>query len=774
MANESVDVPEILGALDAEENTPLVNAAPPNTLLASRFSEFLKRMFPTWYGTHASVKEAWSYFELYTLPRRIVHADGTISKAPPGMKNSTLYPAFTTPQHELKDFGTGVAVYFETLRALTLICLVAGLLYIPSILYYASDGYTSKEIHTVTGPLRGSLICPEPMWVPCPDCTPQDWEKSPHRLGHSANGLIFALKNTCAPLRWAQGANHLVVMAFLTISIFALGYHQKRLEKRYDESVLTAADFSIQVDNPPADAINVDEWKDFFEQFGEVAYITVALNNTKLLKALTQRRILLQRAFFQWEDRQALTMPLQSIPVGTEKKSPSLFKKLTQIDATCRMLLEQTYPTSAIFVTFQKEQAQRLAMKTLQIGQLNVVNNRTELLEPKQCFRGNLVLDVLEAPEPSAIRWQDLDESKIQKYCERIFTSLLSFGVILIGFWFVNQAYATGDVGLAATEITLMNMMGPRIFKNINSFESHQSEDSYQASLYWKIAIFRWVNTGIITILIKPFTDTLSDSPESLIASVHAVLRAEIMIAPVLHLLDITGIVKRQILAPSALNQAAMNSHFRGGTQSLGEKYTNVTKTIFLVFFYSAIFPSGFFYGAVALALTYVTDKFLLVRSWRAMPKVGDAVARLSRKIFFPMTLVFLAVMSEFFYSAYPCDNLCDTDTVISSDNEVVYIGSHNMTVHNEETSWIVPVTVEVGEPVYRYCSQDFLQHLGELLDLLGQKNGDWMTEDQVTMTYAFGLFAIGVISVMVSNNLTQDMPEVKVEALGGYVSTHC
>jgi len=761
-------------AADADEDTPLVRASPPNTLLAAKLSAYLAYCFPGSYGTHASVQEAWSYFELYTLPRRMVNDEnGTVSKAPPGEERSTLYPAWTTPQSELKDFGTGVAVYFETLRALTLICLVAGLLYLPTIIYYGSDGYTSQHINTVTGPLRGSLICPEPKWVPCPDCTELEWDESPHRLGRGDGDLIFVLKNTCAPLRWAQGMNHLVVMVFLTVSIFALGFHQKRLEIHYDESVLTAADYSIQVDNPPADAIDPDEWKDYFQQFGDVAFVTVALNNSELLNALTRRRVLLQKAFYKLKHRQALTMPLQEIPVSLEKKKPGLYKKLVAIDAKCRELLKQEFPTSAVFVTFEKERAQRLALQTLEVGQLNVVNNCTEVLETKQCFRGNLVLDISEALEPSSIRWDQLDESNLLKFCERAFTALLSCFVILIGFWLVEKAYATGDVTLAATEITLMNILGPHVFKLINSFESHQSEDSYQASLYWKIAIFRWVNTGIVTILIKPFTDTVSDSPGSLIASVHAVLRAEIMIAPVLHMLDIVGIIKRQILAPRAVNQAAMNSYFRGGKQSLAEKYTNATKTIFLVFFYSAIFPSGFFYGAVALFLTYITDKFLLLRSWGAMPKLGDAVARLSRKVFFPLTLVFLAVMSEFFYSAYPCDNLCDTDDLVSQGNSVdyEYKGSHNVTVSDEHTTWIVAVEVEEGDAVYRFCSQDFLQHLGTLLDVFVQEKGAWMTDDQLSMYYVFGLFAVGVVSVMIFVNCTHDVADAKTEALGGYVS---
>jgi hypothetical protein len=56
----------------------------------------------------------------------------------------------------------------------------------------------------------------------------------------------------------------------------------------------------------------------------------------------------------------------------------------------------------------------------------------------------------------------------------------------------------------------------------------------------------------------------------------------------------------------------------------------SATKIIFVVFFYGAIFPSGFFYGALALFLTYLTDKYLMLRSWGPMPQVRNAVARLN------------------------------------------------------------------------------------------------------------------------------------------------
>jgi hypothetical protein len=238
----------------------------------------------------------------------------------------------------------------------------------------------------------------------------------------------------------------------------------------------------------------------------------------------------------------------------------------------CKNLMQNgTFPTSAVFVTFDEECDQRKCLKLLQVGQVNVVNNNLDVLEAWHRFRGRLVLDVMEPTEPSAVRWQDLDETVCTKVSQRILSSFLSLCVIMAGFWLVSQAYEQGNIGMAATEITLLNILLPHVFKAFNSIECHQYEDSYQGSLYWKITIFRWVNTALVTILIKPFPETLSDSKDSLVASVQAVLRAEIVIAPIVHMLYIGGFIKRMVLAPRARDQAEMNSYFHGAKVNLGE-----------------------------------------------------------------------------------------------------------------------------------------------------------------------------------------------------------
>jgi hypothetical protein len=215
-------------------------------------------------------------------------------------------------------------------------------------------------------------------------------------------------------LQWHQGINHFCVLVFITIAIVSLGFHQKKLEQSYDEDVLTASDYSIVVTNPPNDATNPEEWKDFFSQFGkhEVVYVTVALDNDGLIQALSERRALLQQASFKRIEKTINLEQLQEISKSLAHTNKLLYKKLKRMNETCRELLQQSYPASAVFVTFQTEECQRRVLKALSVGSIYVATNDSSHIEdPNHDFRGKLVLDVEEAVEQSAIRWKDLNKS---------------------------------------------------------------------------------------------------------------------------------------------------------------------------------------------------------------------------------------------------------------------------------------------------------------------------------------------------------------------------
>lgn len=547
----------------ATESTNLVqkSAEKPKGLVYGRaVARFLESCIP-YFGKHGNLSESWDYFEETILPRRKIGGHERATG-----ESTVLYDAWTTPQSALANFGSGIAVYFETLRILAVILLVAYILYLPSIWFYASSTYDPENASNrwYDIPLRGSLMCRHTKWVPCVDCNPRDFPND--RLAIS-NGVSFVLKNDCSPIRIAEGVNHLVVVVFLTFSMIYLGFYQKKLELQYDESILTASDYSIIVLNPPKDAVNADEWKNFFEpKFGKVKYCTVALDNELLISSLTARRALLLQALYQDDTRQQeADGRFVSVPDHVRIQAPKLATKCDIAEEKCRELLkgDRQYHATRVFVTFEYEKSQRDALKALLPR------------DPKFAFRGSQILNLSESMEPSVVRWPDLNETRLIRWTQRGLASLITLFIMYISLQCVWYAFGV-SVNFAAITVAIFSTMAHTIFWLVNKIEAHAEESSYQASLFCKLMAFRFINTVVSTMIITPFTETVGEKSTSLIPAIYAVLQAEVIVTPLANIMDPIGHFNRLFLAPFAKNQEAMNSYFKGTL----ENYGNVARSM--------------------------------------------------------------------------------------------------------------------------------------------------------------------------------------------------
>ena len=96
-------------------------------------------------------------------------------------------------------------------------------------------------------------------------------------------------------------------------------------------------------------------------------------------------------------------------------------------------------------------------------------------------------------------------------------------------------------------------------------------------------------------------------------------------------LLDVYNLVMRYGMGKRAADQQALNRLFGGTYWRLAERYTDVSKTLFVCLFYASIVPSGYAIVAVCFLITYFTDKYLLLRRWKEPPQYGDAMTKRNR-----------------------------------------------------------------------------------------------------------------------------------------------
>jgi hypothetical protein len=215
-----------------------------------------------------------------------------------------------------------------------------------------------------------------------------------------------------------------VSLLFVCVSVYILQKNTKRRERYFDESAQTTTDYAVEVVNPPKDARNVDEWRAFFERFGHVTCCTVALDNEELIAALVARRKLL--ATLENLQPAGVVMDPNDIDSAVEMAEPIpwYYKLICAMDAeTLKVEIEKLneqiltdlakrdYDVSNIFIVFETEHAQQEALRELAVLGIDKLRNNTSALPSDLLFRGEKVLDVKEPPEPSSVRWKDLDES---------------------------------------------------------------------------------------------------------------------------------------------------------------------------------------------------------------------------------------------------------------------------------------------------------------------------------------------------------------------------
>jgi len=750
-----------------------------------------------------SLDKAWAYFEHVTLPRYLdhnaaIHGTGTsetksnsnrgfrgqlrrsvrrlilghedvMDLAEPGEDNypTKLYSPLWTPMNQMGDFGLGVGLYFTALRSITLLALVCGLLNIPNMIYFAGDNYSNRQ-DGVDIFLKGSAVCTEQEYVPCPTCSIDDFADTPHRIATASSfygeeDLIFVVKNYCDGAKLQLVMVNFATLVLVFVGMTLIGRHLKKQEILFDEDEQTCQDYSIVIRNPPPDATDPDEWKTFFDtNFGSDVHTTcctVARDNYLLVRALVRRRELLQKLKWALPPGTSLDIPslndtardlkqkrttLEKIKALAVPGVPELVCQLGKINEAVQKLAMLDFPATRVYVTFETEAAQRRILTLLSIGSKAVKRNDVmKVHDPSHLFRSKLVLNIKEADEPSTIRWHDLSDRFWDRFLKMCVTTYAWACVMFLVAIIIRQC-SHKSAKFAAYAIAFFNTAFPEFAKILVNYESHPSERRLQTSMYVKIAAFRWINTAIIVTMITPFTSTLSSGSDNILDGVCEIFLAEIVTSNCIKLFDPMGFIKRHYLAPRAGSQEEMNSYMRGEEWHLAERYSSMTKILFLTLWYCSIYPAGFFLCAVTLFINYFAERFSLMRSWRPAPRLGSHISTFSRRYFFTMAISAMAVASSYTWAGFPYDNLCEnTNADGNADDDTLqdYIGSWNVISIDDSRS--VSVTVSQGDPSYRFCQQS-LWYYGKGMNFPAipywQTEGDeWMTEEQEHLTSFYG-----------------------------------
>jgi len=757
----------------------------------------LKMMNNKYYNPHAEVKsddedrdkkpsleKGWAYFEHNVLTRYILkpendRKENEIERAVPGENKfpTRLYCYTSTPLNQMGDFGIGAGLYFFTMRSLFLLTLFAGIISIPNILYYNSSSYGTSDsgsngLRAIL--LKGSAICSDVSWVPCPTCRSGFSTSSEKRLlakaqqtrfSTSREGLDFALKNNCESPPLTQGMLHYATMIFMCFGVYLMNKKLDRMSIEFDEDEQTARDYSLVVKNPPPDATDPEEWKMFFSQFdnAHVTFCTISLDNDSLVKSLVERRDLCKKIQMlvppgtKLEDTNLAILAAEHKlkrnfisrliaiflhPFGVCLDLPAAYAKVIVLNAEIFGLLNVSFPVTRVFIIFETEEAKRHVLDALSLGIVDKLRNNIEAISNKKyLFRSKYALDVSEAEEPSAIIWGNLNvkvKSKFIWVSINLFVTFCALICIAPILWIIDQEHTW----LTFTAIYFFSHVFPVISRTMTNMERHSSESSFQTSLYIKIAFFRFVVYVIVIDVITAFTLYLVDSHDGLLFKVYGNFFSLLVYSNILQLSDIFGLIDRCVLGPRAQDQDSMNLYFQGTNWDLSDRYTNMSNITFLCFFYCTLYPLCFFISSMLLLVTYFVDKYSIMRTWARAPHCGTSISEINKHVFSPTALIVMIIMSSYFWSGFPYDNLCEDGIV----NET-YVGGHLINATSLTPSEYL--NIHQNQTSYKFCNQNLFKTNSFPALSRYQGENQWMTKDQELITDIFGMTSIVAISLL-------------------------
>ena len=331
---------------------------------------------------------------------------------------SQYYPLWTTGAQEMGQLGIGIGLYFQYLRYMVATFCIMSIIAIASIIL----NHFGKAYANTIPPPGASIL---------------------GSIGNIGNGFSLSYPTLPSPpvnflgTGWMWGMPvHVVSIAValldIAISLVYVGatwnlrFGQTKIIESLDEDTISAADYTILVENVPGDAIDPDEFRAFFSKYGEVADVAIGLNNGKLIDLFQERgkqelKIEEQIAKLKLYKLQNLQKDLKKM----RKKQRKLDEKIIQFRS------KSDFKAVCAFVTFNEDKGQSDCVDAYSSSFIQRIRGKSKGTKK---FRGKVSLHVTKAPEPSNVLWENLQHRSLETSLRTGVSVLLTITMLIASF----------------------------------------------------------------------------------------------------------------------------------------------------------------------------------------------------------------------------------------------------------------------------------------------------------------------------------------------------
>jgi Ca2+-binding EF-hand superfamily protein len=603
-------------------------------------------------------EKAEEYFKNVIQPKRILDKrSGKWRLSVPG-EAGAQFPLYSTKSSAFFDWGLGEGLYFSNVKWMTAFLFLVGMMNLPTASYYSSSDYSPFTQGAVNWKMRGSAVCTDQREV-------------------TVIGGTNSTLQGC-PLSLQQGIMDIgsTILFYIMVTIFSHWQDAKR--EKMDIAVQTAQDYSICIHDPDHDALDPDEWRAFFGQWGDVAVVTIAINNGRLLETVANRLEIKKQIEMHEREHQThqkflrcikgMPKPLRLLAnrLGFGRDIAFWGAELFKNEATLLSLLHGQYQACKVFVSFATETGQRDCLTDLCTGTLNAMMDTAPtwcagLFKPvPKCnkFRGTNVLEVSESAEPHDVIWENIGRvSGMRKFIQQVIVSfycIMLVGVFTLGSQVVHESYG---IVAASVFIEVVNMFLPEmVFPVMETYEKHEHHSSQQQSVMIKLILTQLANISSVIYFATPFKETIR---QERMYQIQSILWVHATLVPLLELIEIRRVFGEVVLSRYATTQRKMNSYFDGERIGYAQKYAELVITVFVSLVWSALLPTAVLFGTAALFMKYWVEKRALLRGlWQRVPHVDDGMASTARSFITAIVVLHLSA-TNLFYAGWPFDDVC-------------------------------------------------------------------------------------------------------------------
>ncbi len=241
--------------------------------------------------------------------------------------------------------------------------------------------------------------------------------------------------------------------------------------------------------------------------------------------------------------------------------------ELHDINQKLSVAFRQDYEVNQVFVVFDYEEHQRLAIKELEVPDIETMNTSSAI--SKIIFRGSNILEVCEPPEPDNVLWTNTELSGGEKFLRKVFANALTIGIFVGCFYAVRHVQNKDSTVLLPVVIGAIDSVLPIIFYYITNQEGPTDEGKRQKSLQVKLFGIRLLLSSVFPYLNTPWNSFFD---LNVIFQNFNVLIASCFTDPVMAFLGIPALVTRYIVGPLLFNnQEALNRYWAGAKWSIAE-----------------------------------------------------------------------------------------------------------------------------------------------------------------------------------------------------------